>query len=142
MAVYARDFYPDVAELSMNVHGFAGERAALRAISPRAEGRCLCKNQIHQRWRVLRAAKKRKQRSRAILFHLHGSCVNVERAGGQSFFLKVSVDLRIHVVEIDFDDGDFFVETGNSFFHSFADHDAQNVRLTFDVGGACTVTDR
>jgi len=41
--------------------------------------------------------------------------VNVESARGQSFFQEVAVDLRVHVVEIRFDDGNFFVEAGDCF---------------------------
>src|SRR2546430_12734814 len=40
------------------------------------------------------------------------------------------------VVEIGFNDGDFFVETGNGFFGRFADHNADNIGLAFKIGGA------
>ena len=90
----------------------------------------------------MRPAKQSQQDSRAILFHLYGSRVNVEGPCGERFFLEVAVDLRIHVVEICFDDGDFLVESGDSFFRGFADHDADNVGLAFEVGSACSVADR
>src|SRR5882757_7780612 len=141
VAVDARDFYADVAELRVDAYGFARERAALCAIGSCAERGGLGKNEIHQCRRIVRPAKQSQQDSRAILFHLHGSRVNVEGAGGERFFLKVAVDLRIHVVEICFDHGDFLVESGDSFFRGFADQDADNVGLAFEIGGARTVTD-
>ena len=47
--------------------------------------------------------------------------------------------MRIHVVEIGFDDGNLFVETGNGFFGHFADHNADNIGLAFKIGRARTV---
>ena len=85
-----------------------GGRAHAESCRLREDQRCECVG-------VLRLAQHRQQRARTILFHLHRRGVNIERARGQGLLEKVAVDLRIHVVEIGFDDGDFFVEAGDSF---------------------------
>src|SRR3989442_629932 len=60
---------------------------------------------------------------------------------GRGFFEEVAIDLRIHVVEIRFDDGNLFVEAGDGFFRSVADHDADDIGLAFEIGRARAVTD-
>src|SRR6266851_2460864 len=115
VAIDAREFDADVAVLCVHVYGFAWKGAALCAISTRAESCGLGKDQRHQCVGILRLAEQGEQSTRPVLFHLHGSGVDVERTCGQGLFLEIAVDLRIHIVEIGLDNRNFFVETGTAF---------------------------
>jgi len=65
VAVDARDFYANVAELGVDIHGLARQRPPLRAVSARAKSRGLSEHEVHQRGRVARTAEEREQHARA-----------------------------------------------------------------------------
>ena len=141
-AIDTRKLDANVAELRVDVHRLARQRAALRAIGARAKRGGFGKDQGHKRVRILRFTEQRQQCSGTILFHLHGGCVHIECACRKGFFEKVAVDLRVHVIEIRFDDRNFFVEACDNFVASFADHDANDVWLPFELDRTCAITDR
>jgi len=61
-------------------------------------------------------------------FSLHRRGVNVESVRCQGFFPgNYSVDLRVHSVEIGFDDCNLFVKPPTDFFRGFSDHYAPTV---------------
>ena len=140
-AVQARNLDAHVAKIRGHTDKLARKRAALRAVCARAERRRLCENQRHQRLRILRLAQNREQDSRTIFFHLHRRREHVQRACSQRFFQKVAADLRVHVVEVGLDHGDFFIEAGNRLFRSLANHDPNNIGLAFQVGGSSAIPD-
>ena len=82
------------------------------------------------------------RRPGTIFLHLHRGSVDVERAAGQGLLQEKAVDLRIHIVEIHFDHGNFFTTASDSFFERLADHNADDIGLTFEIGGARAVPNR
>src|SRR5258705_5777 len=77
-----------------------------------------------------------------FFFSCEGGWKKFASSRRKSFFEKVAVDLRVHVIEIRFDDRNFFVEACDNVVGSFADHDANDVWLPFELDRTCAITDR
>ncbi len=118
----------------------AGEDAALGSVGADAEGGGLREKQFVELGFVFGLAEDGDEHAGTVFFHLHWRGEDVESAGGEGFFEEVAVDLWVHVVEIGFEDADGF-GFGCGFFGCFADHEAEDVGLAFEIGGARAVAD-
>jgi len=142
-AIEAGDFHTDGAEGSLDGHGFAIQSLAMDFVSADADGGGLVKNEIDEAAAIGNFAKNGDELARAIFFHLHGRGKNIEGSGGESAFDEIAIDLRAHVVEIGFDDGDdgFGTRRRGLLREGFADENAEDVGLFGEIGGASAVAD-
>src|SRR5258708_29277242 len=142
MAVEPGHFDADFAESGMHGFPLAGKDAAFGGGGGAAERGGLREEHFVKHGFVFGFAEDGDERAGAILFHLHGGGENIEGARGEGFFEEVAVDLRIHVVEIGFEDADGFGFRNRALFGGFADQQAENAGVDFEIGGSGAIDDR
>ncbi len=141
MTVEAGYFDADIAETGRDGVPLAREDTAVGRIGADAEGGGLGEKHFVELGFVLGLAEESDEHAGAAFFHLDGGGEDVEGTGGECFVEEVAKDLRVHVVEIGFEDADGFLFAGKFLCERFAEHDAEDVGLGIEVGGACAIAD-
>ena len=127
---------------------------AVHVVVPQPDRRRLAEDDVGHRRAQRRRRDDGQQRARAILLHLHRDVEHLERAGGVEPIHDEPENLRVHVVDLAFDDGDAIAgchgrpkpaldrgRAGLQGCRLFADQHAQHVRRHRIVAIAGAVAD-